>query len=940
MRDKTSEINIVSNHIIVIELLKQILISDIIDSCHHQQILMCSKEYHIIFHFSSQKLTNSRRGSSGSNSSGRSWFLPGGGIRSEDCQSARGNMGLIQRSRCIDGSQENLDDIPIELRHLEPDDPSLLDIPPSQAIQTCFSYMSYEQQTKELKSKSLTDLVKAAPQQISSLRKESNCSIATSADFLTSIDSLNNVIRSKSSSSCLSLSSPLSISETSAASIESVHTKDSLSSESTNGTKEVKSGSSLKSMELRSIDSGIEVQSNPVPTAVKKRPILMKQKTSINETDSPIIIEISKPETSPAPVKEPSIEQVGEKDYLNIPKGLGIIKQSSLNDEFIFPDRFMEKEKIKQGIQKQSSLNEDLIYGNKEQKHESLKDILFKAQFKRFQVIRESFEKLRTASLDRFEKERPETLKNGIVKLLQSWKSELLLGKSKSAGSREQDGNAPTGYGSTFTSKFFRRNSGSFEGDESERTSGGEKRVFTFESRERKSSREDSSDSSKENSFQSDTSIDSEDSCISVIFVPKPDQRNTSDEKERNKSVSSESSEGSDKPLSPKSPKSPKSPGNSSTSTTRHFPPGRLLGPITPAKNLQPLGQTALPCVAETCTSTESVLEPQKSPIASQKSSPFDKGLIVRSASLDKDAHKAKLIVPSSEKYRELFRQNSLNSQSIIEDVVKTVANPQSLTFNDLSKPSSSKSESLIRSTSINKGEILSLRSIDNKVPSTKKIIPHHKSDETTRTDAIKNINKSQDTTSSNVSKYIPKYEPHIMKRDPSYTQQLSSLLLGENVEIIRKPATSGARNVQIVRKTVPRYLTFEVFNPETDDLDSDNSSSSSTSSSSTHSESSVIERGWPTEKDIEELDKEIKRCEEEERLRILKQTQELVMNEEKQSSHESSIDGQKLSLVEPVHRMDTIKEEALHADAGICAKINFDLFYEMNNFDNIIFFL
>ena len=50
----------------------------------------------------------------------------------------------------------------------------------------------------------------------------------------------------------------------------------------------------------------------------------------------------------------------------------------------------------------------------------------------------------------------------------------------------------------------------------------------------------------------------------------------------------------------------------------------------------------------------------------------------------------------------------------------------------------------------------------------------------------------------------------------------------------------------------MPRFLTFEVFNPETDDLDSDSSPSSSPNSGS-----SVIESGWPTEKEIEELDRE-----------------------------------------------------------------------------------
>ena len=57
------------------------------------------------------------------------------------------------------------------------------------------------------------------------------------------------------------------------------------------------------------------------------------------------------------------------------------------------------------------------------------------------------------------------------------------------------------------------------------------------------------SDSSKDSSIPSDTSLDSEDSCISVIFVPKPgEQDNNRSISDRSTSNSSGSSE------SPKSP--------------------------------------------------------------------------------------------------------------------------------------------------------------------------------------------------------------------------------------------------------------------------------------------------------------------------------------------------------------------------------------------------
>ena len=93
------------------------------------------------------------------------------------------------------------------------------------------------------------------------------------------------------------------------------------------------------------------------------------------------------------------------------------------------------------------------------------------------------------------------------------------------------------------------------------------KSVFFVVERERKLSKGEtgSDSSSKDGSIQSDTSIDSEDSCVSVIFVPHPEtskslnkpeevdaakkQRSTSNSSESSDSVHSGSGRGS--PMSP-----------------------------------------------------------------------------------------------------------------------------------------------------------------------------------------------------------------------------------------------------------------------------------------------------------------------------------------------------------------------------------------------------
>jgi hypothetical protein len=78
------------------------------------------------------------------------------------------------------------------------------------------------------------------------------------------------------------------------------------------------------------------------------------------------------------------------------------------------------------------------------------------------------------------------------------------------------------------------------------------------------------------------------------------------------------------------------------------------------------------------------------------------------------------------------------------------------------------------------------------------------------------------------------KYDYPIVKHHPLFAKAskghsgISSLLLGENIEFTRKQGRSLSYGVQSVRRSTPKLLTFEIYNPETDDLDSDTSHSSS----------------------------------------------------------------------------------------------------------------
>ncbi|XP_055906919.1 uncharacterized protein LOC129942136 [Eupeodes corollae] len=194
-------------------------------------------------------------------------------------------------------------------------------------------------------------------------------------------------------------------------------------------------------------------------------------------------------------------------------------------------------------LRKQSSLNEELMAGNrireKErvrkriQKQMSLNEaFLCRSVFsKRLQVLRDGFTsklKTSTGSLER-------VTKNGFVKIMQNFKASTTPNTSTSS---------TTTNNTTINDHYQYHNhahhsvlkQGSFSLNKSNEacncglasavaaasslTNGNEDQS---NNKPRRSSRESGSDSSKDSSFQSDTSIESEDSFASVIFIPKPE---------------------------------------------------------------------------------------------------------------------------------------------------------------------------------------------------------------------------------------------------------------------------------------------------------------------------------------------------------------------------------------------------------------------------------
>ena len=192
-----------------------------------------------------------------------------------------------------------------------------------------------------------------------------------------------------------------------------------------------------------------------------------------------------------------------------------VFKQSSMNEELMSAERLREKERLRQNIQKQASLNEELIY-RRHRTLDSLRDTFFSTSTaKRFQLLKNGLTNKLKSSTTGIEKVAGTSFKNGFVRILQGWKGGDVSPNTKPSPTPTPTEAVPPCTPPSDSKKPSNNFSGI--GDDNNKKEAGRS------GSERRHSREDGSDSSKDSSLQSDTSVDSEDSFASVIFVPKPD---------------------------------------------------------------------------------------------------------------------------------------------------------------------------------------------------------------------------------------------------------------------------------------------------------------------------------------------------------------------------------------------------------------------------------
>ncbi|XP_033217782.1 uncharacterized protein LOC117173371 [Belonocnema kinseyi] len=229
----------------------------------------------------------------------------------------------------------------------------------------------------------------------------------------------------------------------------------------------------------------------PISTSKSR---LVKQKTHINDDDC-----LDFPENT-------AIQQIIKDlpdfqvilDPQSTKRGSIVQKQSSMNEELMSIERLEEKEQLRRHITKQSSLNEDLIY--KRKAFEAFRESFYSGNAsKRFQLLKSGLTNKIKQSTTNIERVSGMSIKNGFVRILQNWNL------------TESEVPVPSNC-EYISSKINPENMQNMINMKREP-----------EYIERRLSREDGSDSSKDSSLQSDTSVDSEDSFASVIYVPKSD---------------------------------------------------------------------------------------------------------------------------------------------------------------------------------------------------------------------------------------------------------------------------------------------------------------------------------------------------------------------------------------------------------------------------------
>ena len=479
-----------------------------------------------------------------------------------------------------------------------------------------------------------------------------------------------------------------------------------------------------------------------------------------------------------------------------------ITKQVSLNDEIFYAERQKEKEEIKEKIKRQQSLPEEHLSNEKPKTFRE--SLIAVTQTKKFEIFRDSLIKFRSSGVrsDTTDQEQitsdpnqSTSLRVGIAKMLHRWKSETEEGNCPKSFTqkkgvnidpinvfgirRDQSLDSATRRGlfhkkGAWSPKSPKQQLDTQSVSENPNLLSPTIRRCCMECPEdgsyvnerRLSKGETGSDSSKDSSIQSDTSLDSEDSCISVIFVPHPEGQKIGESSRQNSQSQRSTSNSSESSESPTGRGSPLSPGTKVISPVKIHAKGNSVT----CQKTSPSGDAKVP------------------------SKPCENSIVVTEAVGVQQAIQGQ----ENEAQESLKLQTPKNSQFSAISALPKIPEHKSFEMEDLpdENPINCHPRAFAERVEIDMNPPLS---------------PHPRTQPSSKYDYP-----------------IVRHHPLFAKNQRCRSGTISSLLLGENIEYMRKPGVSLTKGVQSVRKSTPKLLTFEIYNPETDDLDSDSSLSSS----------------------------------------------------------------------------------------------------------------
>uniref|UniRef100_A0A182W192 Methyltransferase type 11 domain-containing protein n=1 Tax=Anopheles minimus TaxID=112268 RepID=A0A182W192_9DIPT len=585
------------------------------------------------------------------------------------------------------------------------------------------------------------------------------------------------------------------------------------------------------------------------PTPVSRRPKLVKQKQSLCDD-----VDYKFSDSSAQAYREHALRNESRVQLLR--------KQSSLNEELMAESRLREKERIRKRIQKQISLNESFLCRS-----------LFT---KRLQVIKEGFAtklKTSTGSLER-------VTKNGFVKIIQNIKAATPAayhggpagsggagsghphhhphhyhhhhhhpnhhhahhlhhsphgppsgrppycydpgdcgtcpGGCCMAGMHTEHGGAGRFGGSGGHHRLSRNNSASGSGTSSNGSNGnglssngngsiGHDKLLASMgtsqdegSKPRRHSRESGSDSSKDSSLQSDTSIESEDSFASVIYIPKPDQQQQPQQQQQQQQVQQNGGCGVASGGNGNSTCSGVNGASGGTnSVTDFFSPGATIN-----------------CMPSSSVPTSPLVMPCPTP-AHSPAPPRTKSGCVATASDSTNGHVC--FNPPS---------NGASNQFTFEETVilPWQLEQQETTINEPA-PSSTEGDAPTPIAPVHDSAACS-KSTSNTITTTTITPPSTYAGKTAPTETTSRRNSNTEGTSHS-SPQKPSSQK-ITRQQIKDLPPIPKFRRSGNYPILRRQASAAAGSSTAAPVPVPKLLSLELFNPETDDLDSDSSEPSS----------------------------------------------------------------------------------------------------------------